>query len=278
MECPNCGHRIGAHSRRCGSCGRIIPPAQHLLEESGVVEEPAAVMTFSSVSGPACRPATLGDRMIATLLDGLVLLGLSAVASAWSFRRWGIAGGAEFHLTAASLFTAGFFSATIVFAYLWLLEAGCAATLGKVLVGIRVVQTGTRSPLASSAIRNVLRVIDGIGFYLLGALIASCSRVRRRLGDVLGGTVVVEEDFTFGTKLLVLVLWTAVLAGSVWALPRVCAGPVSTQPPRILGRKVVHVGYTGDAAYVRVSRFRIGAQLDPVAAPKTVVSADSSVR
>src|SRR5438477_52147 len=38
MECPHCHRQTSAHSKNCGSCGAVIPPAQHLLEELGLTE------------------------------------------------------------------------------------------------------------------------------------------------------------------------------------------------------------------------------------------------
>jgi uncharacterized RDD family membrane protein YckC len=216
--------------------------------------------------------------MIATVLDSVVLLGASAVVSAWSFLRWGFTSGAELQLTTASLLIAGTLSALTVFAYLWLLEAGFGATLGKVMVGIRVMQTSSRSPLTASAIRNALRIVDGIGFYLVGATVAECSRFHRRLGDLAADTVVVEKQFSAGLKLLAVVLWMAMLGSSVGALPRVCTREISTQPPRYFGRSVVQLSYKENSTYLCIARLRIAVQLAPAAPRERVASVDSSPR
>ncbi len=278
MECPNCGHHVSARSQRCASCGKIIPPGQHLLEESGIIQpsiRPAAGLTRAPHQ---LRAASLGDRMIATILDSIVLLGPSAVVSAWSFRRWGYSSGAELQLTAASLLVAGALSALTMVAYLWLLEAACGATLGKVLAGIRVVRTSSRSALTASAVRNALRIVDGIGFYLVGATVVECSRLHRRLGDIVAGTVVIEQQFSAGLKLLALVLWMAMLGSSIWGLPRVCTHEISTQPPRYFGRSVVQLSYREDSSYLRIARVRIAVQLTPAPPREPVASVDSSPR
>jgi uncharacterized RDD family membrane protein YckC len=277
MECPNCGHYTRAHSQRCGSCGRIIPPGQHLLELSGIVEPSARDVTRSSGAGCESRAARLGDRLIATILDSIVQLSASAVISTWCFLRWGFTSGAELQLTTASLVIAGTLSALTVFAYLCLLEAAWGATLGKVLAGIRVVGTSSRSALTASAIRNSLRIIDGIGFYLVGATVAECSRLHRRLGDMVAGTVVVEEQFSAGTKLLAFVLWTAIIGSSVSVLPQICTRQISTEPPRYFGRSVVQLSYKEDSSYLRIARLRITWQLVP-AAPRERAYVESSPR
>ena len=251
MECPNCGRHLGAHSQRCASCGKAVPPGQHLLAEAGLLGDEAggASAAKTAVSPPSvtprftCRTAGLGDRLVAALLDGIVLLGGAAIIAAWTFTRWGVSSGdGGLRLTLASLLIAGLLSSAMVFLYFWLGEAAFGATLGKALVGIRVMRMGTHGRLAASAIRNGLRFVDGIGFYLVGAMAAACSRRSQRLGDLIAGTVVVENPFSVGVKVLSVLLWTAALAGAVWGLPRVSASEMPTQPPRYFARTMGEIG------------------------------------
>ena len=199
MECPHCHRQTSLESKNCGSCGSVIPPAQYLLEESGMVE-PASPATSAppkqvqpeQKDDPLCRMATLGDRLIAFALDSAFLFGVFAMVDAWAFMRWGIVDGTELKLTLAALLVAESLNAAIFFVYLWLLEASFGATLGKAMVGIRVVRTTERNPLAAFAIRNLFRVVDGLGFYLVGTVVAGCSRIHRRVGDMCAGTVVID--------------------------------------------------------------------------------------
>jgi uncharacterized RDD family membrane protein YckC len=48
--------------------------------------------------------------------------------------------------------------------------------------------------VSQSLVRNVLRIIDAIGVYLVGFLIAIFSRLKQRLGDHVAKTVVVQKD------------------------------------------------------------------------------------
>jgi hypothetical protein len=144
------------------------------------------------------------------------------MVDAWAFMRWGIVDGAELKLTLAAVLITQSLNATTFFLYLWLLEAIFGATLGKTMVGIRVVQTTERNPLAALAIRNLLRVVDGLAFHLVGAIVAGCSKMHRRLGDICAGTVVIEEHLGYWVKIAAIALWTAVLAGAVWSVPRIC--------------------------------------------------------
>jgi uncharacterized RDD family membrane protein YckC len=215
--------------------------------------------------------ATLGNRFVAFVLDTLFLFGIFIVVDAWAFMRWATVEGAELRLTAASLAVAGLLNALILFAYGWLLEAIFGATVGKAIVGIRVVRYTERHPLSALAIRNLLRIVDGLGFYLVGALVAGCSGLKRRIGDLCAGTAVVEEEFGVGIKSLAVGLWVLVLAGAIWAVPRICTRSIAAQPPRFLGRIVVQVGTTEKAAYFQVARLRIDVGLASTS-PRELVS------
>jgi uncharacterized RDD family membrane protein YckC len=68
-------------------------------------------------------------------------------------------------------------------------------TPGKKSAGIRVVRAGGRPvDLSSSAIRNVLRVVDGMPMaYVPGTISILVTRRNQRLGDLAAGTLVVRE-------------------------------------------------------------------------------------
>jgi uncharacterized RDD family membrane protein YckC len=207
-----------------------------------------------------CRIATLGDRLIAFALDSTFLFGAFAVVDAWAFMRWGIVDGTELKLTFAALLIAEALNTAIFFLYLWLLEASFGATLGKAMVGIRVVRMTERTPLAALAIRNLLRVVDGLGFYLVGAVVAGCSKIHRRLGDICAGTVVIEEHFGYWVKIVALAFWTTVLAGAAWSVPRICKTNAAL-PSRYLNQVIVQVGRSENSAYFTVASLHVEVQL-----------------
>lgn len=265
MECPHCHSQVNTHAKNCRRCGGAIPVGQHLLEEAGLAEpsRPAA-----SAAVPAATPtrnagrhrfARLGDRFIAFALDTAFLFGLFAVVDAWAFLRWGIFDGAELQLTTASLVIVITLNATILFLYGWLMEAGFGATLGKAMVGIRIVGTTQLNPLSASAIRNGLRIVDGFGFYLVGTAVAACSDVRQRIGDIVAKTAVVEQSFGTWIRVSAIVLWIATLAGAGWAVPRIRA---ASHPGHsaYLNRVVVRIGKNGDSVYFRVAGFSLDAR------------------
>ena len=267
MECPHCHRQTSRYAENCRLCGGYIPASQHLLEESGLIE-PAAPATGQlshqvwrlEEDGTGCRTASLGDRLIAFALDCGFLFALFAALDAWAFMRWGIVDGTVLKLTVTALLVAESLNAAIFFLYFWLMEAGFGCTLGKAIVGIRVVQTTQRGPLKAFAIRNLLRIVDGFGFYLVGVVVAGCSRIHRRLGDICAGTVVIESRFAYGVKIGAVMLWMAVLAGAVWFVPRTCKTNAARHS-RYLNQVVVEVGRSGNSPYFRVAGIHVQVEL-----------------
>jgi uncharacterized RDD family membrane protein YckC len=265
MECPFCQNQTSPHSKRCNVCGEAIPPSQHLLEESGILEPAPNITPATPAPDPVRRSgryrfARLGDRFIALALDTAFLFGLFTVVDAWVFMRWGMVDGSELQLTTAALLIATTLNAALLFLYDWLLEAGLGATLGKVMVGIRVVGTTQRGPLSACALRNALRIVDGLGFYLIGKVSAACSGSRQRIGDIYARTAVIEETFGIGIRVAALVLWLVSLTGAGWAVPKICSTNNAIRT-RYLSQVVLRVGRTGNSAYFKFARFTVDVRL-----------------
>ncbi len=85
--------------------------------------------------------------------------------------------------------------AILFFGYFIVMEAMWGATLGKMLLRLRVVKTdGSPISWSESVIRNLLRIIDGLFYYLVGAILIWTSPLRQRLGDRAAKTVVVRRQ------------------------------------------------------------------------------------
>jgi len=118
---------------------------------------------------------------------------------------------------------------------------------------VRTTQSGA---LAACALRNLLRIVDGLAFYLVGTAVAACSEARQRIGDICGRTAVIEESFGIAARLTAIVLWIVTLSGAAWAVPRICS---TTNPAhtRYLSQVVVRIGTTGSSAYFRIGGFTL---------------------
>ena len=84
--------------------------------------------------------------------------------------------------------------AMIGFGYYVFAEGFYGQTIGKRIVGIRVVdEDGGHVGFGAAVVRNLLRFVDGLFFYLVGALFAFSSPRGQRLGDRAAHTVVVRR-------------------------------------------------------------------------------------
>jgi len=83
----------------------------------------------------------------------------------------------------------------LLLGYYWLLEATRGQTLGKMIVGLRVVRVdGSRIGFGRAAVRTLLRVIDWLpAFYLVGLVTVAVSGRNQRLGDLAADTAVVRD-------------------------------------------------------------------------------------
>jgi len=80
------------------------------------------------------------------------------------------------------------------FGYYIFCEAATGATLGKRMVGIRVVgEDGEHVTFGAAVVRNLVRIVDALFFYFVGFIFAILSTRGQRLGDRTAHTVVVRR-------------------------------------------------------------------------------------
>jgi uncharacterized RDD family membrane protein YckC len=134
----------------------------------------------------------VGRRFVAIFIDSLVI---GAIVAPFTpvidvVHRSGYY---HFHIGGHHLFWPGL--AAIV--YFTLFEGITGATLGKFLLGIRVVnEDGSKVTWSNSIVRNVSRLVDEFPYfipYLVGAIAVWNSPTRQRLGDRWAHTVVVTH-------------------------------------------------------------------------------------
>ena len=130
-----------------------------------------------------------GRRIVATILDG-ILLGLLYRLSTATFGGHYQSGYDFTRLTSK----AGLGWLVVTLAYYLVLEGIYGRTVGKFLTGIRVIdaKTGRAPGVLSALVRTLLRIIDGIGGYVLGWIVVVLNDRRRRLGDMAADTLVVR--------------------------------------------------------------------------------------
>lgn len=134
----------------------------------------------------------VGSRILAQILDSVI----GSILFVAILVVFGGVGGATGGESGAGIFGIGFLVGIlgIVF-YFFLLEGFWDGyTVGKKVVGIKVVkEDGGPCTIGASLIRNVLRIIDGFAYYVVGFVFMAMSDNRQRLGDRLASTVVVTD-------------------------------------------------------------------------------------
>lgn len=137
---------------------------------------------IASVSAAPRGPQFDNRRVLAGLID-VALVGLVAVVISVA------AGGAWSPTLSVVVLAWGLF-------YYFAMESGAGQTVGKRLLGLRVTMAdGSPADMRAIAVRTVLRVIDGIGLYLVGLIVMLVSGERRqRLGDMAAGTIITSAD------------------------------------------------------------------------------------
>lgn len=84
-------------------------------------------------------------------------------------------------------------SFVIYIAYYTYLEGTRGQTIGKMVTRIKVVrEDGGKIDMNQAFTRNILRIIDGLIVYLIGAVLIWRSDKKQRLGDSIAKTVVVK--------------------------------------------------------------------------------------
>lgn len=127
----------------------------------------------------------VGRRAVAIIIDS-ILLGIVGYLIA------SVTGGTTeqgFNLQGAP----AFLWLLVALAYYIVMEKTSGATLGKMAMKLRVVkQGGGALDWQASVVRNVLRIIDGMFFYLVAAIVVWVSKGKQRLGDMAAKTIVVR--------------------------------------------------------------------------------------
>lgn len=146
--------------------------------------------------GATVAPDTqvIGRRVLATIID-LVLLGIlgslfaapGALIDGW--------GSGQFSDAASGvLFSFGGLAALLVtFAYFAIMESRFGQTLGKMALGIKVVrEDGGTIGAREAVLRTLMRIVDGIGSYLVALVVVLISGKNQRLGDMVAKTLVIR--------------------------------------------------------------------------------------
>lgn len=165
---------------------------------------PNAKQTSSQGSTPNMVYKGVGPRFAAIVIDAIILMivlwifmkmfGKSYPAGCGAFASIGstnVDDGSFYGLCGGGAALYILFAIAYYFVCEWLLSG----TPGKLMLGMKIVkEDGQKIDFVAALIRNVLRAVDGLFFYLVAAIFVWKSDKKQRLGDRLAKTVVVAKS------------------------------------------------------------------------------------
>ncbi|MGZ8889293.1 MAG: RDD family protein [Halobacteriota archaeon] len=228
-KCQQCGTPAAPDAKFCESCGANLiaesasqaPPQEASQEEPSTAPAATAGVTAPAATTAVTAPAPTAPaptfqaphaaaspyqgvaiRFVAILIDVIILVIITGIITAplnAPIVTVTVSEGVWNTATAPNPLSwlAGGVSLLIWFVYFVLLEGSYGQTVGKMLVKIKVVreEDGTKIDYKDAVVRNVMRIIDFIPYfipYLLGAILIWTSDTKQRLGDRTAHTVVVK--------------------------------------------------------------------------------------
>ncbi len=164
------------------------------MNENGFCLENKVAVDGAENIGLSLGLAGMGNRMLAFLLDSLIT-GLLSFAVVVVFIFLGLLSGSEtmIYVAIAALTLILFviqYGYFIIFELIW-----HGQTPGKRVLRIKVVrEDGRPIGFAASFLRNIMRIADMLPTgYAVGLISMFVSSREKRLGDIVGGTIVVKE-------------------------------------------------------------------------------------
>ena len=152
-------------------------------------------MAAESSVTPAAAPRedihVTGRRVLAIIVDSIVLGFIFGVMSIF-FGTTSASGGS---VSASVNGIPALVTFVVFLLYFTVLEGYLGQTVGKMLLGIKVVRedNGEVPGVGPALIRTLLCVVDGLLFYLVGFIAVLASAKRQRLGDMAAHTLVVRK-------------------------------------------------------------------------------------
>lgn len=137
--------------------------------------------------------ATMGQRLFALIIDLVIVLIVTVII-------WAVFSLLTFRLYGAETLSLGLLALSIL--YFILFESLDGQTIGKKVIGIRVVSADTmkQPDLGMIIIRNILRIVDSLplNLYIIGFIVGILNERHQRLGDYLARTIVVSVEERMG--------------------------------------------------------------------------------
>ena len=207
MFCPSCGVKNEGAPLKCFVCRKVLPTgnAEPKRDERPRVAHRAA---------PTTAFASVGDRMLALILDRVFLGALAGAGAIGIALQWPslfdrLPSMPWLAVVIASIAT------LLILAYHIVLEGSFGTTVGKAILGLYVRSNADRGSFAGAALRNALRLIDALGMYALAFLVSVFSKRKQRIGDYVSQSVVVVDTIHPAARAGLLLLFAAAVGGFI---------------------------------------------------------------
>ncbi len=144
--------------------------------------------------------ASAGSRIVAVIIDHIILwvvmiiLAMPFGLSAFLFNYViSVSSAMTMFSNIAALGSIVLLNIVLFLLYFSYFEGTTGQTPGKKAMGIKVVKYGKgKVTFADAFVRTLLRIIDGVGAYILGLIVILVSDRKQRIGDMTAKTVVVK--------------------------------------------------------------------------------------
>ena len=160
MKCPSCEAENPEDAWICGQCGEQLPeasPSPDLPPIQPVAPPGVEVLPSNGYQAAAVHFGGFWVRFLAIIVDGLVL---GVVIGP-------LEGGAAASGSIAFITTASVLSVLIVYLYSIIMIWKFQATLGKMVMGLKVYEMdGTPPDLGTAAVREISKILSAIVCYL----------------------------------------------------------------------------------------------------------------
>jgi uncharacterized RDD family membrane protein YckC len=155
--------------------GEFMAYSDQPVSDQPVMGKPPVAMEYQGI----------GIRFVSLLIDSIILAIIISVLG-------GIIGVGMMEMGRVPWWL-GIIDFIIFIGYFTYLEGSRGQTIGKMITKIKVIrEDGKPIDMNQALTRNILRIIDGLIVYLIGAILIWRSDKKQRLGDSIAKTVVVK--------------------------------------------------------------------------------------
>jgi uncharacterized RDD family membrane protein YckC len=199
-KCAQCGTPASPGAQFCAACGAALL-AQRIRfaqQVSLAMQSPPTYHAPAYYMGTPTPYIGVAIRFVAILIDYLIIWVISAILAIPLFVAAiavNVTSGTVSAVSFGPIVALSVVGLIVWFLYFTLLEGRYGQTIGKMALGIKIVREADGAPIdyGEAAVRTILRIIDGLFDYLIGAIFIWTSDEKQRLGDRVAHTVVVSK-------------------------------------------------------------------------------------